>query len=47
MIKVDFDMTLNFDLEDQICILFIVVDYVVVHITLNSLWPIYCETVLF
>ena len=43
MIKVDFDVTLTFDLNDQICILFIVVDYIVVHVKLNSLLTIYSE----
>ena len=43
VIKVHFDMTLNFDLEDHLCILFLVVDYVVVHIKRIPLRPSYCE----
>ena len=43
VVKVHFYMTLTFDLEDHICILFLVADYIVVHIKLHSLWPNYCE----
>ena len=35
VIKVHFDMTLTFDLEDHICILFLVIDYIVAHIIFN------------
>ena len=37
VIKKYFDMILTFDLEDYIWILFLVVDYVVVHFKLNLL----------
>ena len=37
VVKVHFDMTLTFDLEDHICILFLVAHYVVVHIKLDPL----------
>ena len=43
VIKVHFDITLTSDLKDQICILFLVVDYIVVHVKLNPQLPIYCE----
>ena len=37
VIKVHFDMTLTFDLEDHTCILLLVVNFVVVHIKPNPL----------
>ena len=43
VIKVQFDMTLTFDLKEYICILLFVVDYIVDHVKFNCLPPIYCE----
>ena len=41
--EVCFDIALTIDLKDEICLLFLVVDYIVDHVKPTPLLPIYCE----